>query len=1201
MKWNDRQRDAIESRGENLLVAAAAGSGKTAVLVERIIRLLRDEGRSLSEMLIVTFTQAAASEMKEKIYSALSAELAKAGKDPSEQRRLRAELSSVGRARISTFHSFALDIIRNYYHVAGIRPGLGVCDEASAALMMNEAMEELFADRFEAGDAGFTRFLDCYCSSKNNDAAMDMIRGFYVFLQSLPYPEKWMEELEEGTLFDADSCFSYAAEKGTASLNSAAACCEAACRLLAAAGPDGRGCPKLCEKLRLDIDAVNAAAAAISRDPSEESIALPGTIAWQRMVPTKDEKPAYETVKEDVTALRDAAKDIVKSFTKDWQGISPDLLRREHEALREPVGELCALTRDFAQRYAAKKDKKGVLDFSDIEHFSLRILQSPEVCDEYRSQLAYIFVDEYQDSNLVQEELISRVSRENNVFMVGDVKQSIYKFRLAEPEIFLSKYALFRSGGAERSRVIDLNRNYRSKAEVIDFVNLLFSRVMNRQSCGIEYDQDAALVKGDSYGRPLAYPVRLYIADSRKAEPAASDEAADSPDGAAPIDEEIEELRSDELEARLALKIIREYHGKPVWDSKAGAERPLRYGDMVILMRAVRGRGEVFYKTLSDAGLGVCLERGEGYFDTVEIQVFMALLRLIDNARRDVPLLSVLRSPVFGFCAAELADIRIYANSAGDRKMPYSRAFDLYCEEGSDPVLREKCRSFASKLAAWREESRYTPLADFLWKLMSSTGFLNYASALAGGEQRAANLRALADKAAQYESLDSGGLSGFINYVALLESRGTRIDTGQVRIFAEGSDSVRIMTIHKSKGLEFPFVLLTGLGKKLSPGPGRSQLRLSRRLGAGMRIVSPKLSVYNDPFLSRVIACEKEDEEYAESIRLLYVAMTRAKDIMVMSACVKDAGRQLRKSSLLPAEAQTRCSSYLEMVLPSMQPGSILITPREALDLAEEKKQSADLFKALENGFSPKLPDERKAEIAAGLSMRYEDLVESLEKRKYSVSQLAELERLGLGEGHRVLAADGEEDAAAERMFVPETKVPDFIAGKRPLSAAEKGTAYHRVMEHIPFEETYSSRQAAAEFIEGLRAKRILSDAEAAAVDPGRIAGFFRSDIGRRALASDMVRREAPFVMKHTHAGREVLVQGTIDCYFEEDGSYVLIDYKSNYVDRESPEEAVERLRGAYLPQLALYREALEKISGKAVKEGVLYLFSLGKEIRMER
>jgi len=1184
MEWNERQSDAISSSGETLLVAAAAGSGKTAVLVERIIRLLCEEGRSLSEMLIVTFTQAAASEMKEKIYKALTDAAADPSRSRSEQRRLRSELAGIGRAHISTFHSFALDMIRNYYHVAGIRPGLSVCDDTSAAIMMKDAMDELFEARYEADDPDLIYFLDRYGTSKSDERAREMIQSFYTFLQSLPYPQEWMEKLESGALFDAGEFYAPVAAGALKALRGAIACNGRAISML-----EGSSCVKLAEKAKADGDMLEAAAACLRNDPSPESLELLSELKWAEMRSTKDEKPAYELIKDEIKILRDNAKKLIKDYCAEWRGVSPELLAKEHEALKKPVSLLCGLTRDFAERYAAKKDKKGVLDFSDIEHFSLDILKNSEVCREYRESIAYIFVDEYQDSNLVQEELISRICREDNVFMVGDVKQSIYKFRLAEPEIFLGKYRDIKAGKVPKARVIDLNSNYRSKGGVIEFVNRLFSQLMTEESSGIVYDADAALVQGDSYRGELEYPVKLFIADSSKTEGEEDEE----------LDPEIEEMKSDELEARMAVDIIRQYHGKPVYDSKQRCERPLRYADMVILMRALRGKGEIFYKTLSDAGLGVFLERGEGYFDTVEIQVFMSLLKLVDNSKLDVPLLSVLNSPVFGFSASDLAEIRIYANSTGDRRMPYNGAFRLYCEKGPRENLRARCCAFAERLEKWRLEARFTPLADMLWKLLNETGFASYASALTGGEQRIANLRALIDKASAYEASDSGGLFGFINYVDMLRSRGTKIDTGQVKIFSEGSDSVRIMTIHKSKGLEFPFVLLTGMGKSLSGSRGSDPAVFSRSLGVGMDIVAPKLRLCNTPFISKLIRQSKAAEEAAESIRLLYVAMTRPKDILVMSACVRNASKTSAVSALIPPGADASSPSYLKMVLPVMKSGEVTVLKRASFAAGGQEQKKSDFFERLENGFGSALSEEEKKTVEERLSFEYSGLAESFEKRKYSVSQLAGLEVAGLAEGPHVLAADGEEEAALERGYISRSIVPEFLQGEKRLTAAERGTAYHCVMEHIPFEAKYADAAEVKRFIEDLAARRILGEAEAATVEASRIAGFFRSDIGKRALATKELHREAPFVMKHMHAGREVMVQGTIDCYFEEGGAFVLIDYKSNYVDRESPEEAVERLRATYLPQLSLYREALEKICGKEVKEAVLYLFSIGKEVSL--
>ena len=1175
MSWTDRQQDAIDARGENLLVAAAAGSGKTAVLVERIKKLILQDGVALDEMLIVSFTQAAAAEMKERIYGALSAALKDPATDGGRASFLHHQVSLLGRAPISTFHSFALDVVRRYAHVIGLKPGLTVCDDGSRSLMLREAQNELFDDLFEQNDKDFIAFLDRYASAKDNSAAIEMIFALQRFLESLPDGEVWMDRMCAGGEDMPRRYMDYVREYAKPVVRRIVKEAEALRDMLLPADKDAPCCPDLGEKQLIDLSTLYGIEDMLEAGRTEEAIAAVSAIEWQRMNASKRDKPAYALIEDGFKNRRDRYKKELKSLADKLGGVSEELLREEQAAMLPWLRILCRLTRELNARFSAKKLKKGVLDFPDIEHYALAILRDEMVCAEYRGQFRYIFVDEYQDSNLVQEELIKRIARKDNVFMVGDVKQSIYRFRLADPEIFNAKYALFKSGGAEASRVIDLNSNFRSKAPVIECVNHVFAGLMRKETAGIDYDDDAALKEGVPYKGQLAYEPQLYITETASGEEG--------------IDAEIADLKAAELEALTAVQLIRQYLGLSIYDAKLGRERPIRYGDMAVLLRAAKNDGEVFYKAFTQAGIPVYLERSEGYFDTLEISVFLNLLRLIDNRRQDLPLLSVLRCPIFGFDAEKLARIRIFANQKGPARFPYIDAFELYCSDGDDEYLRLLCQAFRKKLDEWRRKASFMPLGDFLWELLNDTGFALFSAALPSGTQRMANLRALVDRAQRYETEDTGGLYGFISYIDALNKRGQRIDAGQVKVLPEGADCVRIMTVHKSKGLEFPFVLLAGLGKGLHQNQGGQTVRADfhKDIGMGIRIVDPATALYNDPVSLRLIGLKKRSEEDAEQIRILYVAMTRAKDLLVLSGTAKDAAKVEGKDN------------YLSMVAPYFTSENKHIVSRAMLAAGEAQAAAGreKLRQLLKHGFTEELPPEATATAAAMLGRAAMLKEGSGAKRKYSVSELAQIERLGLAEGPKVLT---DQDETPERLTREIVHAPNFLSEKRPLNAAEKGTAYHAVMEHIPFTPEGKSAAEIQRFIEDLQARGILTEGEANAVEPQRIADFFTSDIGCRAMASKEIHKEAPFVLRKKYEGREIYVQGTIDCYFREGDHYVLIDYKSNYIDREDEEGAVRRLKATYLTQLALYREALERITHTKVSEGVLYLFALGREIQVD-
>ena len=1154
MEWNNEQLDAVRSRGQNLLVSAAAGSGKTAVLTERVRRIKAD-GTDLDRMLIITFTNAAAAEMRERIL-----------KDDSA--------SVLEKYYISTFSKFAIEVYKSYYHVAGLPPGLVICDEYKQQILRAESLDEMFEELFENGDEVFLELLNRYCSPKSNDILKDMVGSLYDFIQSMPDPAAWMAEIKQKA-FDPKLLFRLAADTAQEGVEQALELFFKTDAMLSGKNAGILAMPKLAEKNMADIAKLEGILEMLKTGREEAGLAALGSISYERLVPVKAEKPDYDANKDIVIKPREQGKDVIKDLKKKLGHVSPDSLEKERELLQPSLAGLCSLTEDFAALYARKKLSAGLMDFSDAEHFALRILEDPEVCRELKEKFEYIFVDEYQDSNYVQEEMIRRISRGNNVFLVGDVKQSIYKFRLAEPEIFLEKYHRFRTGDDPLSRVIDLNKNYRSKQVGIDLINKVFRRVMNMRTVGLDYDDKAALDAGSDYSGSCIYQPRLYVI------------SMDRPEDEETVDDTIEEMKAEELEALNTARLIKEWLGKPI--EFKGKERPLRYKDMAVLLRAAKSRGEVFYQTLSGQGIPVYLERGEGYFDTPEIQVLLNLLRVTDDPRQDVALLSVMHFPSVGFSASELARIRIEDKEAAS----YYDALISFAGQDVKDDLHAKAVGLLGQLARWRRKASALPLSDLVWQLMHESGIAAFAQALPGGQQRMANLRAMADRAESYENETAGGIGGFISYIEMITVSGKgKVDTGQVKLLTESDDVVRIMTIHKSKGLEFPLVILAGLGVKLGGRPDPVPMRMHRQLGVSMKLADAGRGLKAVPDSYRIIDDKLGNESFAEDIRVLYVAMTRARDILLMSAAVKKAEDRLRNGSPSFCSKST-VKNYLDMLLPSFPKSMVELLPYEqAMSAGDAKDPGADIRLGIEYGFTineAELPLSFK-ELKARLDHSFEPSAESMQKRKFSVSEITELRRNG-----RL----GRSDAQAETVSAAEVLPRSVPRDPKLLTGAQKGTAYHAVMENIPFVPEGKDEDSIAQFIESLRIRRMLSDAEAAAVDPARIAAFFRSELGKRAMAAEELHKEAPFMMKTELDGHDVLVQGVIDCYFMENGSLVLVDYKSNYVDRSDPEGSAKHLRENYLPQLELYKEALEGICGIKVSESYLYFFGLDDSIKL--
>ena len=1067
--WTIEQAEAIEKREQNILVSAAAGSGKTAVLVERIKKMIIEENISLDEMLVVTFTNAAAAEMREKIVSAV----------PEQMDRIH-------KSHISTFHSFALEVIRRYFHLIGIEPGFRICDETQKILLQNAAMEELFRTEFEKGSDDFLYFLKLYGNGRNEDGVKKMILDTHNFIQSLPVPMDWLSENAAALCSDAESF-----RKGEAfrevcvdideQINAALISCEKVKTVLEAAGLKG-----LEQKAGEDLHMLGEIQRAFLDDFDAAAI-LVRSAKFRTFTPQKEEKERYEELREDISLLRQDAKDSLKNISARYCVKSlPDYISEMNETGRAAL-ILCELVHSFDHLYIKGKEKQRVIDFSDIEHYALRILEHEEAAAEYQKKFRYIFIDEYQDSNLVQECLIDRIKRGNNLFMVGDVKQSIYKFRLAEPEIFISKYERYRKETDPASIKIDLNRNFRSKEMIIRTVNTIFEKVMTKRRAGMLYDDEAELRSGVVCSSEYVYPVELYLIDQ------GIDEEA--------LDEEIRDMKRAELEAYAAAAVIKQSRGLPYCaksrsadDGGEGTEiiKTLRNRDIVILLRSTANVADIYQDALQQEGIPAYVDVGDGFFDTLEVSVFMNLLKITDNRRQDIPLLSALRSPVFGFSVSELASIR-----TGRKKVSYFEAFSLYAEEGDEIALREKCRTALMSLHRWKQRAKFLPLGDFIWELLSESGYYLYAGALPGGTQRQGNLRVLADKAASYEANFSKGLFGFINYIEAIKKG--RVASAPVKLAGESDDVVRIMTVHKSKGLEFPMVLVGGLGRRFR-AQASDRITFHKDLGLALKQIEREKSCQRRTFLQEIIDRRKNRDDLAEEVRILYVALTRAKDKLVLLGTVPDVEKTLHTALLKKDLGILGENSYLDLLLPVIGSCSEVkrhIMSRGSMSLEKnDVKEAREAFRKAIEIEGETEPEDRQisAEVERRLSWEYPFVSAQNIKSKYSVSELSR--ETSLFEKNRPSGA-----------FDAKRNITDSGA----IDGAARGTIYHKVMEQLPFDPEGLKEPEIRAFLNKMVEKELLSEAESAEVLPERIEGFYRSDIGRRVCAAESVYRELPF------------------------------------------------------------------------------------------
>ncbi len=1136
MNWTEEQRQAIEIRDKSMLVSAAAGSGKTAVLVERIKQLISKDGLSLDELLVVTFTNAAASEMREKIVSAI----------PEQMSRLH-------KAHISTFHSFALEVIRRYFHLIDAEPDFRVCDDAQRILLQNEAMDQLFRDRFQKQDGDFLHFLKLYAGSKNEEAAKGMIFDVHRFIQSLPEPFAWLENKidilgwDEGT-FRQSLLFREMLADIDEELEPAVSDCRRVLQLISDWGLSGLG-----KKALADLDMTEGIRNAF-REDFDKGARLLAAMTFQRFVASGEEKSGYAEIREDVAFLRDRVKGSLKGLAAGYFAKPLCEYISEMNQTHQTALILRDLVLEFHEIYQQKKKKKGVMDFSDIEHFALEILSDEAAAKEYRDKFRYIFIDEYQDSNLVQEAIISKIQRRDNLFMVGDVKQSIYKFRLAEPEIFLKKYETFRAGEDPSAVKLDLNRNFRSKAPVINTVNHIFSLIMDRRSAGMDYDEAAALNKGVSYEGPLAYQTELHLVEDRQID----DDA---------LDDEIAAMKKAELEAQVAVNLIKQNRGLPYYDEKMKKERRLSNKDMVILLRSASGVADIYYEALGREGIPAYMDTGDGYFDTMEISVFLNLLRVIDNRKQDVPLLSVLRSPVFGFSIDELAEIRCAC-----KKKSYFNAFSDYSMNGERQELRLRCEEALRSIEKWRQRAKFLMLPDFLWELIRETGYYDYAGALPGGMQRQGHLRALVDKGAAYEAGSGKGLFGFINYVEAIKKG--KVAAAPTRLIGESDDVVRIMTVHKSKGLEFPLILVGGLGREFH-GEKAGPVSCHKDLGIAIRRVDRDLRCYSKTLLQNIIETRQKREGMAEEIRILYVALTRPMDKLILLGSIKDAEAAMERVRNYGKQNSAKARRYLDLLLPALQSSKeIALYTHDRGGISIEKKEGLGsgqrIRSFLKKGFEGEELPYSTVEERLGWSYRFAGALKS--KSKYTVSELS------------------------SRQTGPTRRT---IGTEVALSAkgAERGSVYHEIMEKIPFPVVDEGLEGVKAFAESLIAREVLTQEQVGSVDLTRILRFFESPLGLRLRKADRVGREEAFNLTRERDGEKIIVQGIIDCYFVEKGKCVLIDFKSNYVGDQ--QKNIDGLTEVYRPQLELYKEALEQIRGFAVDEMYLYLFSADRAVKL--
>ena len=1196
MTWTESQKKVIDRRERNILVSAAAGSGKTAVLVERIIQKITQDKVDIDKLLIVTFTNAAAAEMRERIRDAIEKKL----EEEPEDTHLQRQFTLVHNAQITTIDSFCLYVIRNYFYKIDLEPNFRVADEGELSLLRSDVLGKLLEAHYAAGEEVFLSFVAGYGSAKSDQAIQDMILKMYTYAQSYPWPDEWLVSCgqaydlkEEADMEQADWMKQFLDSLVTAVSDCGSQMREA---LNVCEEPDG---PYMyADALKEDIRRLDAIRESGSYAQFGEEINAYAK-AFPKLAAVRKFEGSVEK-KELVQNIRNAMKKEIKDMRDKFFFKEPEEIFLDMKKTAPAVKMLVALTEEFASCFAAEKKRKNLVDFSDMEHFALKILvdqttkEPTETADEFAALFDEIMIDEYQDSNYVQETLLRAVSKErfgqNNLFMVGDVKQSIYRFRLARPELFKEKFDTYAAGmpGCER---IDLQKNFRSRNEVLSGVNDIFYKIMCRDLGNVVYDENAALYQGADYPEdmdPAMFAMEVLVADESGAE----------------------EMERVELEARMIASRIHEMRkeGQTVTDKESGELRPMEYRDIVILLRSVSGMADTFVKVLLEEGIPAFTTSRTGYFSTVEIQTVLNMLRVIDNPMQDIPLAAVLYSPVGGFSGEDLAKIRAVS---GEKTFYESiLTYDTMPEEETDQKLRERLRGFLAKLEAFRKRVPYTPVHELITELLEETGYLSYITALPAGEQKCANVQMLIEQAIHYEDTSYKGLFHFVRYIEKL--RKYDVDYGEADIINENENAVRIMSIHKSKGLEFPVVFAAGMGKTFNTQDTRSRLILHPELGIGLDCMDTVRRTKTPTLLKRTLARQTEEENLGEELRVLYVALTRAKEKLILCGCLKDVEKKFGEyrqnvDTEHPVSFLARSSAhcYFDWVLPALysypekyeirmfgetdaRAGHLKEAVRTLLTKEQVKRavQTADkeLLEKIEERLSFAYPFEAEKDI----------------KTKVSVSEIK----------HQRMQFEPEEMETVQWYAEEETEeiVPDFIEKRdRVNRGALRGSAMHLVMQCLPFAGSPSDGNKKqmyawiAEELEKLKKAGRLDETMYELVRIPMIVDFFASSLGKRMVQADQreeLRKEKAFVLG-IPAGeiwdcdsRElVLVQGIVDAFFYEDGDIILMDYKTDSV--EKPEQLIQR----YQAQLDLYARALEEATGKKVREKIIYSFHLKKEI----
>lgn len=1231
VKWTKEQAQAINEKGSNILVAAAAGSGKTAVLVERIINKIINEKIDIDKLLVVTFTNAAASEMRERILDAIYKKL----EEYPENENLQRQITLINKASICTIDSFCLEVVRNnFFELDNISPNFRIADTTEIELLKQEVIEDIFEEKYENQDEDFSKLINTYTSYRDDAPLKELVLKIYSYIQSSPFPEEWLnEKIEMFNLKDKLNEDFSKTPWGKILLKEIEEEIIDDIKALEDIKKEldfDSELENFSQVIRNDLDFLKVLQENINNwDKLYEIYNNINFVSWPRKKIESDLKEYAKNVRDDVK----------KKFSSK---LSKILICNSEEAnqdifdMYEILLKLKNLILEFGKEFSKRKRLKNMVDFNDIEHLALDILikkqdekiEITEVAKRYQNKFIEIAIDEYQDSNLVQEYILTSISNDNNIFMVGDVKQSIYKFRQAMPELFISKYKSYKnkeSKSEEDNLKIQLFKNFRSRKNVLDFTNLIFENIMSGNLGDIEYNQEEYLNLGADY-KEIEQNLKteidiINLKGSEKDEEENGNEILEE-------EEDFERLENIQVEARFVANKIKELiqNKFQVFDRKINDFRDIKYKDIVVLLRSTKTSAPIFEEEIINLDMPVFSDSSQEYLDSIEIENIMSLLRIIDNPIQDIPLVTVLRSNIGKFTDDELVEIRL-----SDKYDNFYNAMQK-AKINVGKNLQEKIEKFLSNLEKWRKEQEYLALDEFIWKLYSDTGYYNYVGLMPNGELRQANLKMLFERAKQFETASFKGLYNFINFIEKLKlSSG---DLGSAKLIGKNDDVIRIMSIHKSKGLEFPVVFLSNTGKQFNLMDLNKNVLLHQELGIGVKYINYDKQVQYDTLSKSAIRSKVFTETLSEEMRILYVALTRSKEKLYITGTMNDYEKEIEKMGI-QVERYSKNENKINQILIKKykkyldwinlvylyEKGNTknlieynVLEKEEIIKKCKKiEQEEIDVVKILEEHKKDK---EEIKKIEEKLNFEYKHKLATTIPTMSSVTQIKQMQnklkdvKIVEDDEKKVLEKldkskflkENQEEKEYKKEAVVSFDKPKFLKEDKEdkLTNAEKGTLVHLCMQHLDEKIEYNLEKI-KELVEGLERKEIITSKEKENINLYKILEFTKSNIWKEMKTAKKVYKEKPFFINipakeiyNEDIEEKILIQGIIDLYYiNKNDEIVLVDYKTDYVEKGKEQELIEK----YKKQLELYCKAIEEASKKQVSRIYIYSVYLGREI----